>query len=107
MIVRALIRFSAAALVLVCIGVSGCSEGSDRIFTPPADESNDQLSTGFETEYVDGTPGDNDGYPIFDDPSGDSQDDDNDGWMDKYGQDIDEGSGGGFTKPRDFRPRED
>lgn len=105
MVVKALIRFSVAALVLLCLGLGGCSEGSDRIFTPPADQSNDQLSLGYETGYVDGIPGDNDGYPIYDDGSGDDLAGVNFDWLDKYNQDT-EGGTGGSTKPLDFQHKD-
>jgi hypothetical protein len=101
MIGKALIRLSAAALLLVCIGVSGCSEGSNRIYAPAADDSSDQLSTDLQTDGVDGTVYDNDGYPIYDDQSGDDQYDPYDDWIDKYGLDVDDGTGGGATKPLD------
>ena len=103
MILKGLIRFSVLALILIGIGISGCSENSDRIFTPQADASTDQLSTGLDTGYVDGNPGDNDGYPIFDDSSDDDQSGFND-WIDKYVQGTD-GGDGGFTKPQDFLHR--
>ncbi|MCP4684525.1 MAG: hypothetical protein GY867_03655 [bacterium] len=105
MIGKTLIRFSVAALVLICIGISGCSEGSDRIFTPPVEETSDQLSTGLQTDYVDGNPGDGTFPPIYGDSSEDQLD--YDAWIDKYGEGTDAGSGGGSTKPQDFENRKE
>lgn len=98
MVIKLLIRLSVAALILICIGVSGCSEGSDRIYTPTASESNDQLALGLEPDYaVDGNPGDGAGYPIFDNGSQGDQ------YYDNWIVPGDPGTGD-TTQPQDFRP---
>ena len=69
---KGLIRLSVAALVLIFIGISGCSDNSNRIYSPQTDGTNDQLATGLDEEYfTDGNPGDYDGYPIYDDGESD------------------------------------
>lgn len=109
MVIKGLIRVSVAALVLVFIGISGCSDNSDRIYSPPTDETNNQLAAGAEEEYfTDGSSGTHDGYPIYDDGEGDDPSSGDNDWLDKY---ADDGGGtpggGGSTKPLDFEPKAD
>lgn len=106
---KGLMRFSVAALVLIFIGISGCSDDSNRIYSPQTDGTSDQLATGLDEEYfTDGNSGSYDGYPVFDDGDVDDPSSDDDDWLDKYDQDIgDTPGGGGSTKPLDFESKAD
>lgn len=103
--IKLLIQLSAAALILASVIFSGCSEGSDRIYSSSVYDQNNQLATGLEPDYANDGVTTDDGYPMYDDGTVDDQGD-LDGWIEKNDEGT-TGSTGGSTKPLDFRPRQD